>query len=220
MGKPRIVVDMETVGREVDQEALVDATRDYMAQWEPTSTWKADTVERKREEAQIKYEDKFRTDYWKKFYGRKILCIGVGVLTDNEVEDVEVFIGEEVDILKEFVGYIEGYQPWNLVTYNGKGFDWPTITYVAALNGINIPHYSKHYDLMKTIQYEMGESYMSLKHAAKIFNIPRRTDVDGSQVADLLDQGQMSKIEEYQKDDIYMTAGVAIALNRALPVFR
>lgn len=214
MGTNRIIVDIETVGREIDPDALTA----FDENWKPPSNvTKPETIEKKRLEAIEKFENK----YWRSFFGSKIVCAGVGLVDIDkwEVRDVEVYEGEEASIVKELSEYVGSYQPWTLVTYNGKSFDWPVVTYVASKHKIKIPSYKWHVDLMKEMQNGMG--YLtSLKEACRLFGIKRESGVDGSQVADLFATGKVKEIADYQRDDVIITGKLALALSSGLPIFK
>lgn len=214
MSNKIIILDLETVPRPLGDTEL----QDYMASWKPKgNVSKPETIEKHREQAESDYIDK----RWKKYYGSKIICAGLGLIVDNEVSGIETYAGEDSeDITIKVCEYLSDCAPYTLVTYNGKRFDLPIFAYHVIKAKCDLVAFSWHVDLMEEMKNRMGSTSGGLKGACERLGIEKKTGTDGSQVKDLFDTGKWAEIKEYQEDDVRMTGELAIALNKVFPLFR
>ena len=110
-----------------------------------------------------------------------------------------------------------------LVTFNGRGYDLPVMELAAFRCGFSIPEWfnvsapsyeqsrnryniSSHIDL-----YDLFSNFNALRMTgglnlmANLIGKPGKMDVDGSQVQDLFDAGDLQKINDYCRGDVLDT---------------
>ncbi len=104
-----------------------------------------------------------------------------------------------------------------LVTFNGRGFDLPVLELQALKYGLSIPHYFQgqaryrfsnegHYDLYDFItNYGAHRLKGGFNALAKLIGLPGKTDVDGSMVQELWEQGELEQIDRYCRSDVIQT---------------
>lgn len=126
----------------------------------------------------------------------------------------------EEELLRGFFGYL-GKNPPRLVSFNGKNFDLPVIKYRAMKYGIQAPwfynmgdkwnNYSQKYsldwhcDLLDAFSDFGSSARIKIKEVCSIFNIPCKYDIDGSQVAEVYDNGGLGRIRDYCEIDVVIT---------------
>lgn len=142
-------------------------------------------------------------------------------LLDVAVLDPPEFRPEEI-VRRFWQGWLH-YQRPTLVTFNGRGYDLPVMELGAYRWGISIPAWfnvesrnweqsrnrynvDAHIDLQDFFS-NFGAVRMSggLNLLANLITKPGKSGIDGSQVQDLYDDGQVERINEYCRCDVLDT---------------
>ncbi len=126
----------------------------------------------------------------------------------------------EAELLRQFFGVIEEVQP-RLVGWNTSGFDLPTLLYRAMRHRIATPAFYRigepyhgyrkrydeesHLDLMDILSGYGASARVSLHEMAMLLGFPGKLDVDGSQVMDLFEAGELGRIRRYCSHDVMTT---------------
>lgn len=126
----------------------------------------------------------------------------------------------EREILQTFFGVFERALP-TLVSWNGKGFDIPVMSYRALANGVSAPrffeeksndmkynnyqnrYHQRHTDLM--LKLATGGGFQKLDTVATICGFAGKMDIDGSQVVPMVQQGEWDKLTTYCESDVLNT---------------
>ncbi|WP_053958290.1 3'-5' exonuclease [Sulfobacillus thermosulfidooxidans] len=109
-----------------------------------------------------------------------------------------------------------------LVGWNSQGFDLPVLVYRAMVHGVAAPQFylwgepyhgyrkrfdeDNHLDLMDVLSFYGSSPRMSLHEMARVLGIPGKLDMDGSQVWDRYQAGEIEAIREYCTADVLTTA--------------
>ena len=131
--------------------------------------------------------------------------------------------GEAVLIQRFFDG-IERYTP-QLVSWNGGGFDLPVLNYRALIHGIRAAKYwdmgdddrdfkwnnyigryhMRHLDLMDLLAMYQPRASAALDQMAQLCGFPGKLGMDGSQVWDAYQRGEIQHIRDYCETDVMNT---------------
>lgn len=126
-------------------------------------------------------------------------------------------------IAKKFwQGYVHYGSP-TLVTFNGRGYDLPVLELAAYRYGLSLPKWfnvdaraydqsrnryniEKHLDLMDLFS-NFGASRITggLNLLANLIGKPGKTGVEGSQVQDMYERGEVQAINDYCRSDVLDT---------------
>ena len=151
----------------------------------------------------------------------KIICISVGILSDETFRVKSYYGDDEKIILKDFATLLnKHYNTKNkmLCAHNGKEFDFPFICRRMLLNGVKLPKALNiagkrpweinHLDTMELWKFGDYKSYTSLNLLAAIFNIPTpKDDIDGSDVARVYwEEKNLKRIVTYCQKDVLTVA--------------
>ena len=151
----------------------------------------------------------------------KIICISVGILSDETFRVKSYYGDDEKQILKDFAALLnKHYNTKNkmLCAHNGKEFDFPFICRRMLLNGVKLPKALNiagkrpweinHLDTMELWKFGDYKSYTSLNLLAAIFNIPTpKDDIDGSDVARVYwEEKNLKRIVTYCQKDVLTVA--------------
>ncbi len=151
----------------------------------------------------------------------KIICISVGILSDETFRVKSYYGDDEKIILKDFATLLnKHYNTKNkmLCAHNGKEFDFPFICRRMLLNGVKLPKALNiagkrpweinHLDTMELWKFGDYKSYTSLNLLATIFNIPTpKDDIDGSDVARVYwEEKNLKRIVTYCQKDVLTVA--------------
>jgi 3'-5' exonuclease len=130
----------------------------------------------------------------------------------------------EAELVQRFFDGIEKFSP-DLVSWNGSGFDLPVLTYRALLAGaqarrfwetgeedaefrynnyVNRYHW-RHTDLMDVLSGYQSRYRMSLANIACLLGLPGKLGLDGSQVWDAWQAGDLLGIRRYCETDVLNT---------------
>lgn len=132
----------------------------------------------------------------------------------------------EQEILSKFINFINEYNP-RLVSFNGRGFDLPTIMVRAMRYNISATAYFEienrelnkskwdnyryrnsdrfHLDLLDHISEFGAVRGLKLDTLCASLNLPGKYDVHGDQVFELYYNGDIAKINEYCESDVLNT---------------
>jgi hypothetical protein len=134
----------------------------------------------------------------------------------------------EGEIVQRFFDGIEKYTP-QLVSWNGGGFDLPVLHYRGLLHGVTAPRYwdwgdgdygdsrefkfnnylnryhTRHLDLMDVLAMYSGRANAPLDDLAKLLGFPGKLGMDGSQVWNAYQRGEMAAIRDYCETDVVNT---------------
>lgn len=127
---------------------------------------------------------------------------------------------DEKQLLTGFFKYFERLKP-RLVSFNGRGFDLPVLKYRAMVHGIASPwlhqggdkwnSYSSRYsadwhcDLIEQLSDYGASARVRLNEVCSVFGLPGKFGVDGSQVAEMIDQGRVQEVRDYCETDVLNT---------------
>jgi 3'-5' exonuclease len=198
-----LVVDIETVGRSVDEIPARALEILFRGLGYPEAS--EDEIEKRRQEA----IERFGLD---PTTGR-IVCIG---LLDSESAREEAYFGtDESVLLTSFWDYLSRTPPDTFVTFNGKSFDFPYINIRSAILEIppSVPlpmrRYTTrpHFDVREVLAGNERHRRGTLDYFCAIFGIPSpKSDLDGSQVGDAFRDARYEEIARYCLADCQATA--------------
>ena len=153
----------------------------------------------------------------------KIICISVGFITKNKVEESQLrlksFYGKnEKKLLLEFRELLHNsYKNKYLCAHNGKEFDFPYLARRMLINGIKLPEplniagrkpwEIRHLDTLQLWKFGDYKHYTSLKLLTEIFSIPSpKDDIDGSMVKNVYyKDDNLNRIIKYCEKDVTAT---------------
>lgn len=148
----------------------------------------------------------------------EIICFSYAKLSYGKLERLGVTClpGTEKKGLEHFNSAVLSSYP-QIITWNGRRFDLPIISYRNLVHQNTMEWYhdpkagykyrystEKHFDLLDYLS-EYGQHSISLNQAAKLLRLPGKTDVKGSDVADLYANGKIQDIIKYNINDILQT---------------
>ncbi len=126
----------------------------------------------------------------------------------------------EAALLRDFFQVVEEVQP-RLVGWNSSGFDIPTLLYRAMRHGIQTEAFYRvgepyhgyrkrydeesHLDLMDILSGYGASARVTLDEMANLLGVPGKMGVDGSQVMDLYEAGELERIRHYCSHDVLTT---------------
>lgn len=134
----------------------------------------------------------------------------------------------EAEMVTEFFKLIGKYSP-QLVSWNGGGFDLPVLHYRALIHGVQAARYwdmgdadfadsrdfkfnnyinryhNRHCDLMDLLALYTGRANAPLDELAKLCGFPGKLGMDGSQVWQAYQAGNIQEIRDYCETDVANT---------------
>ncbi len=130
----------------------------------------------------------------------------------------------EATLIHRFFDGIERYTP-QLVSWNGGGFDLPVLNYRALIHGIAAAkfwdmgeddrdfkwnnyigrYHMRHLDLMDLLAMYQPRASAALDQMAQLCGFPGKLGMDGSQVWDAYQRGEISHIRDYCETDVMNT---------------
>lgn len=134
-------------------------------------------------------------------------------MSDNMDKQISVTsLGDEnsseTDLLSAFFKEIEERESES-ISWNGTDFDLPVIMYRALKNMISLPDYwmenNHHTDLKFELSRGNSNNTASLDHMAKLLSFPGKMGMDGSQVWDEYQAGNLNSIRDYCETDVLNT---------------
>jgi len=127
---------------------------------------------------------------------------------------------DEEEIIKGFFQYLARKMP-RFVSYNGRTFDLPVLKYRAMKYGVAAPWLYKsgdkwnnymqrysldwHCDLLEALSDFGASTRCKMNEVCSIMGIPGKIGVDGSQVAQMYDDGKIKEIRDYCETDVINT---------------
>ncbi|MEP7155693.1 MAG: 3'-5' exonuclease [Betaproteobacteria bacterium] len=131
---------------------------------------------------------------------------------------------DEAVLIQRFFDGIERYTP-QLVSWNGGGFDLPVLHYRALINGVTAGKYwdmgeddrdfkwnnyigryhMRHLDLMDLLAMYQPRATAALDQMAQLCGFPGKLGMDGSQVWDAYQRGELQNIRDYCETDVMNT---------------
>lgn len=127
----------------------------------------------------------------------------------------------EAALLTDFFQVVEDVQP-RLVGWNTSGFDIPTLIYRAVRHHLPTPTFYRvgepyhgyrkrfdeesHLDLMDILSGYGASARVTLDEMSTVLGVPGKLGVDGSQVMDLFEAGEIAAIRRYCSHDVMSTA--------------
>lgn len=155
--------------------------------------------------------------YW------QIVCIGLlhadDALCTKRIGCVQG--DNEHDILCNFVRTFDVLKHPDIVTFNGRRFDLPVITARLMRHGIAMParfardvNYrftdAGHFDVADVVGDYGAGRHASLDAWAKMIGMPGKLDVKGADVATMVANGELAKVQEYCMADVVQTHAVRL----------
>ncbi len=126
----------------------------------------------------------------------------------------------ERELIQGFFKYVERLRP-RLVSFNGRGFDLSVLKYRAMVHGVSArflysdgdkwnsytSRYSDdwHCDLMEVLSDYGASARVKLNEVCSVLGFPGKFGVDGSKVAEMVDNGQIAEIRDYCETDVLNT---------------
>jgi predicted PolB exonuclease-like 3'-5' exonuclease len=130
----------------------------------------------------------------------------------------------EAELIRRFFDGVEQYTP-QLVSWNGGGFDLPVLHYRAMIHAIQAPRYwdqgederdfkwnnyinryhSRHLDLMDVLALYQPRANAGLDEMAKLVGLPGKMGMDGAQVWEAFQHGEIVAIRNYCETDVANT---------------
>ncbi|HUV03339.1 MAG TPA: DNA-directed DNA polymerase [Desulfobacteria bacterium] len=171
-----------------------------------------------------------------------IVIISVAFHEDGEIKsklfvlsDEDYEAGDDEAVLREFLEFVEEFQPEIIVGYNSDGFDWPYIRERAKLHGIRLNlgadgsavRYERgkmlpsvnivgrlNVDLFKLAKRDLGAvKVKTLENVAEFLGVLRKDDRVNLSPREInecwFDTSARESLYEYAKDDAVSTLGIA-----------
>lgn len=130
----------------------------------------------------------------------------------------------EAELVRRFFEGIEKFSP-DIVSWNGSGFDLPVLTYRALLAGVQAPrfwetgdgdpafrynnymsrYHWRHTDLMDVLSGFQNRGRVSLANMACLLGLPGKLGLEGSQVWQAWQRGEVAAIRRYCETDVLNT---------------
>jgi 3'-5' exonuclease len=130
----------------------------------------------------------------------------------------------EKEIIQRFFDGIERYMP-QIVSWNGGGFDLPVLHYRSLIHGVVAPKYwdmgeddrdfkwnnyisryhTRHLDLMDLLALYQPRANAPLDDLAQLCGFPGKLGMDGSQVWNAFQRGEIEAIRNYCETDVMNT---------------
>ncbi|MEQ8665191.1 MAG: 3'-5' exonuclease [Rhodospirillales bacterium] len=127
---------------------------------------------------------------------------------------------DEKMLVQGFFQHLRSLRP-RLVSFNGRGFDLAVLKYRAMVHGIDAgflysagdkwnsytSRYSDdwHCDLMEVLSDYGASARVKLNEVCAVLGLPGKVGVDGSQVAGLVDDGNVKAVRDYCETDVLNT---------------
>ena len=131
----------------------------------------------------------------------------------DQLESYSSFKSTEEEVVKDFWALLEEKKP-RIISFNGRTFDINVLKCKALkygldcgwyfnlggkFDGYEYPYSNSHFDLL----YRYGQ--YTLHEMCILLNIPCKLGVDGSRVAEYVDNGKYNEVREYCETDVLAT---------------
>jgi predicted PolB exonuclease-like 3'-5' exonuclease len=130
----------------------------------------------------------------------------------------------EAELVQRFFDGIDKFCP-DLVSWNGSGFDLPVLTYRALQAGVQAPrfwetgegdaefrynnylnrYHWRHTDLMDVLAGFQARGRVSLANMARLLGLPGKLGLEGAQVWEAWQRGDLAGIRRYCETDVLNT---------------
>ena len=163
----------------------------------------------------------------------KIVCIGLGFMSQGKFRTKAIAGENERDILIEFSKLMQTHfykEEHFLCAHNGKEFDYPFLCRRLLVNQLPLPKLLqiqgfkpwnvKHIDTMEMWRFGDIKNFTSLNLLAHIFNIPSpKDDIDGSQTAQVFyEEKNIERIKTYCIKDVVTLIRIYQCLKGLTPI--
>lgn len=163
----------------------------------------------------------------------KVVCIGLGFMSQGKFRTKAIAGENEKDILIEFSKLMQTHfykEEHFLCAHNGKEFDYPFLCRRLLVNQLPLPKLLqiqgfkpwnvKHLDTMEMWRFGDIKNFTSLNLLAHIFNIPSpKDDIDGSQIAQVFyEEKNMERIKTYCIKDVVTLIRIYQCLKGLRPI--
>ena len=157
---------------------------------------------------------------------QRVVVISCGLRTDEGMRIWSVGTPEDGEgvLIQRFFDGIERYTP-TVVSWNGGGFDLPVLHYRGMIHGVRAARYwdqgdddrefkwnnyisryhSRHTDLMDLLALFQPRANAPLDDLAQLCGFPGKMGMDGSQVWDAFQRGEIAQIRNYCETDVANT---------------
>ncbi len=157
---------------------------------------------------------------------QRVLVISCALRTDEGMRIWSVGTPEDDEgaIIQRFFDGIERYTP-TMVSWNGGGFDLPVLHYRGMIHGVRAARYwdqgdddrefkwnnyisryhARHTDLMDLLALFQPRASAPLDDMAQLCGFPGKMGMDGSQVWDAFQRGEIAQIRNYCETDVANT---------------
>jgi predicted PolB exonuclease-like 3'-5' exonuclease len=148
------------------------------------------------------------------------ISIAAGQVNDERVLTAVETVNEndysEESLIRVFWQRLERF-PGTLVTFNGRSFDLPVLELQALKYGCQAPRYfggkarnryaeEGHFDLYDFLtNYGVHRLRGGFNLLAKMIGLPGKTEIDGSMVQQLWQEGRLNDIHRYCRYDVIQT---------------
>jgi len=159
-------------------------------------------------------------------YQHRIVAISVVLSSSNDLKiwSLGSPTSDEEELVQRFFDGLDKYSP-ELVSWNGAGFDLPVLHYRSLLHGVPSPRYWemgdedrsfrynnylnkyhwRHIDLMDVLSGFQPRAKAGLNDIAVMLGFPGKLGMQGDQVWDYYQQGEIEKIRDYCETDALNT---------------
>ncbi len=130
----------------------------------------------------------------------------------------------ETELVRLFFGLVDKHTP-QLVSWNGSGFDLPTLQYRALLHNVSSSKYwdrgeyessfrynnylsryhTRHLDLMDVLARYQTRAFTPLNQVAKLLGFPGKSEMDGERVEEAWRGKKVHEIRNYCETDVLNT---------------
>lgn len=163
----------------------------------------------------------------------KVVCIGLGYMSEGKFRTKTIAGDDEKVILKEFSNLLQQYfntKSHYLCAHNGKEFDYPFLCRRFLINRMSLPKIMqlqgmkpwevKHLDTMEMWRFGDIKNFTSLNLLAHTFGIPSpKDDIDGSDIAKVYyEEKNIERIKEYCMKDVVTLARIYQCLIGSQPI--
>jgi predicted PolB exonuclease-like 3'-5' exonuclease len=155
---------------------------------------------------------------------QRVVAISCALADRDAFKVWSIAADSEGEIIQRFFDGIEKYTP-QLVSWNGSGFDLPVLHYRGMIHSVRAPRYwdtgdddrefrynnyisryhMRHCDVMDLLSLYQGRAVAPLDEIAQLLGLPGKLGMDGSQVWDAYQAGQLADIRNYCETDVVNT---------------
>ncbi|SEK79534.1 3'-5' exonuclease [Nitrosovibrio tenuis] len=157
---------------------------------------------------------------------QKVVAISCALRDKNDfcVWSLGSPVDSEAELIRRFFDGVDKFTP-QLVSWNGGGFDLPVLHYRSLIHGVQACRYwemgdddrefkwnnylsryhIRHLDLMDLLALYQSRANVPLDELAKLMGFPGKLGMDGSQVWNAFQKGEITAIRNYCETDVVNT---------------